>query len=409
VRFLLLSQYFPPEVGAPQVRLLALTGQLRASGHQVTVVTAMPNYPAGVVHAGYRGRWLVREEVDGIPVIRTWIYAASGRGVARRMAGYLTFCATSLVGCLLAERPDYVLVESPPLFLGGTAWLVGLVRRAPFVMIVSDLWPASARDLGIITNRHALRLATWLERFLYRRARRVAGVTHGICQAVAEVIGDARVMFLPNGVDTSAFRPGEGGASGLVRPGEIAFLYAGTHGYAQGLELVLDAGDLLRSRPEIVFLLVGDGPEKARLQRLAADRGLSNVRFADPRPPQAMPAVFSEARASIVPLLDRPLFRGARPSKIFPSLACATPVIYAGVGEAAELVQSNGAGLVVPPERPGDLAAAVRRLADEPDLAAAMGSAGRRLVERDYSWDAIAGRWLAELPPRGAALADATA
>jgi colanic acid biosynthesis glycosyl transferase WcaI len=109
-----------------------------------------------------------------------------------------------------------------------------------------------------------------------------------------------------------------------------------------------------------------------------------------------------------VPLLDRPLFSGARPSKIFPSLACATPVIYAGVGEAAELVESNGAGLVVPPERPADLAAAVGRLADESSLAAAMGASGRRLVERDYSWDAIAAQWLAELPARGTSLATPT-
>jgi len=404
VRFLLLTQYFPPEVGAPQVRLLALAHQLQALGQQVTVVTAMPNYPAGVVRADYRGRWLVREEVDGVPVVRTRIYAATGRGVARRMAGYLSFCATSIVGCLLADPPDYVLVESPPLFLGATAWLVGLLRRAPYVMIVSDLWPASARDLGIITNRYALGLAGMLERFLYRRSARVAGVTHGICEAVAETIGTERVMFLPNGVDTTTFCPQGDGAGGLLRPGEVGFLYAGTHGYAQGLDLILGAADLLRGRPEIVFLLVGEGPEKARLQDLARERGLTNVRFEDPRPSRDMPPVFTAARASIVPLLDRPLFRGARPSKIFPSLACCTPVIYSGVGEAADLVESSGAGLVVPPERPAELAAAVRHLADDPGLAAALGAAGRRLVERDYSWSAIAERWLAELPARGAAL-----
>src|SRR5262249_37032547 len=150
------------------------------------------------------------------------------------------------------------------------------------------------------------------------------------------------------------------GGSGLLQEGETAFLYAGTHGYAQGLGGILDAAELLRDRPDIVFLLVGGGPEKGRLRRLAEEGCLARGRFPDPPPPPAMPAVFSEARASIVPLLDRPLFRGARPSKIFPSLACATPVIYSGVGEAAELIESSGAGLVVPPERPAELAAAVR-------------------------------------------------
>jgi colanic acid biosynthesis glycosyl transferase WcaI len=401
MRFLLITQYFPPEVGAPQVRLSALTRQLSRRGHDVIVVTAMPNYPAGVVQPEYRHRRLVREEVDGIPVIRTWIYAATGPSVVRRMASYLSFCATSLLGCMLAPRPDYILVESPPLFLGGTAFLAGKLRRAPFVMIVSDLWPASARDLGIITNRRALSLAKRLELFLYQSAYRVAGVTHGICDTIAECVGPAKVMFLPNGVDTALFRPCNGTSSGLLRPGEIGFVYAGTHGYAQGLNVILDAAELLIDMPEVVFLLVGDGPEKAALREAARARGLPNVRFVDPRPSSAMPVVFSEARASIVPLLNRPLFRSARPSKIFPSLACGTPVIYAGEGEAAELIEGGEVGLVVPPECPADLAEAVRRMAVDKALAAKMGAAGRRLVERDYGWAAIAERWLAELPPRG--------
>jgi colanic acid biosynthesis glycosyl transferase WcaI len=403
MRFLLITQYFPPEVGAPQVRLSALTRQLSRRGHDVTVVTAMPNYPAGVVHPEYRRRRLVREEVDGIPVIRTWIYAATGSSVVRRMASYLSFCATSLLGCMLAPRPDYILVESPPLFLGGTAFLAGKLRRAPFVMIVSDLWPASARDLGIITNRHALSLAERLEHCLYRSAYRVAGVTQGICDAIAECVGPAKVMFLPNGVDTALFRPCDGTSSGLLRPGEVGFVYAGTHGYAQGLHVILDAAELLMDVPEVVFLLVGDGPEKAALREASRARRLQNVRFANPRPASAMPAIFSEARASIVPLLNRPLFRGARPSKIFPSLACETPVIYSGEGEAAELIEGGGVGLVVPPECPAELAAAVRRLTADHALAAKMGAAGRRLVERNYGWGAIAEQWLAELPTRGKA------
>lgn len=401
MRFLLITQYFPPEVGAPQVRLSALTRQLSQLGHEVTVVTAMPNYPAGVVHPAYRRRRLFREEVDGIPVIRTWIYAATGSSVIRRLASYLSFCATSLLGSVLAPRPDYILVESPPLFLGGTAFVAGRLRRAPFVMIVSDLWPASARDLGIITNRHVLSLAERLERFLYRSAYRVAGVTHGICDAIAECVGPAKVMFLPNGVDTDLFRPCRDASSGLLRPGEVGFVFAGTHGYAQGLQVILEAAELVRELPEVVFLLVGDGPEKTSLREAARDRGLQNVRFADPRPASAMPPVFSEARASIVPLLNRPLFRGARPSKIFPSLACGTPVIYSGEGEAADLIEDGGVGLVVPPERPAELAAAVRRLTADRALAAKMGVAGRQLVERHYGWAAIAERWLAELPRRG--------
>lgn len=398
MRFLLLTQYFSPEVGAPQIRLLAFAQQLQAHSHKVTVVTAMPNYPAGLVQAGYRGRFMLKGEVDGVPVIRTWIYAATGTGL-RRLASYLSFCLTSLFGCLRAPACDYILVESPPLFLGGTAFVAGLFKRAPFVMIVSDLWPESARELGMIRGGALLWLARRLELFLYRRAYRIAAVTEGISEAISADVGPAKVMFLPNGVDTVVFRPGAGDGSGLLNPGEIGFVYAGTHGYGQGLDVILDAAELLHDLPKIVFLLVGDGPEKPRLQKKGAR--LANVRFCDPRPASDMPALLAEARASIVPLRNVPLFRGARPSKIFPSLACGTPVIYSGAGEAATLIEGNHCGVVVPPEHPAELAAAVQRLASDRAVAEEMGDNGRRLVERDYRWTTIADQWLAALPARG--------
>ncbi len=408
MRFLLLTQYYPPEIGAAQVRLHSLACNLREHGHEVTVVTAMPNYPAGVVRAEYRGRRLLRETVDGVPVIRTWVYPATGSGALRRMACYLSFCASSLFGCFMAPRPDYILVESPPLFLGGTAFLVGKLRRSPFVMIVSDLWPASARDLGFVTNRQFLWLAERLEHFLYRSSRRVAGVTEGICDALAECVGRSKVMSLRNGVDVRMFRPMNGQRSGLLRPGEIGFLYAGTHGYAQALDVILDAAEVLRDRPEIVFLCVGDGPEKARVRRAAEDRGLTNVRFADARPMPEMPALFSEARAAIASLRDRPIFQGARPARIFPALACGTPVIFSGVGEAVRLIEQSRCGLAVPPECPYELAGAVAQLAGDEALAEQLGAAGRRLVAREYNWATIVESWLSDLNHDGLA-AEATA
>jgi colanic acid biosynthesis glycosyl transferase WcaI len=394
MHFMLLTQYYPPEVGAAQVRLHALACNLRDLGHEVTVVTAMPNYPAGVIQPGYRGRRLAREDVDGIPVIRTWVYAATGSSALRRMACYLSFCVSSLVGCFLAPRPDHVLVESPPLFLGVTAFLVSRLRRVPFIMIVSDLWPASARDLGFVTNRQMLWIAERLERFLYRTASRVTGVAEGICDAIAGCVGRGKVMFLPNGVDVSMFRPLGSQRSGLLRRDEIGFLYAGTHGYTQSLDVILDAAELVHDLPQVVFLFVGDGPEKRRLRQAADDRGLANVRFADERPLNEMPVVFSEARAAIAMFRDRPVFSGTRPAKMFPALACGTPVIFAGQGEAADLITENSCGLAIPPEHPDDLAGAVRRLSSDAVLAEEMGAAGRRLVERQYSWTAIVERWL---------------
>src|SRR5262249_21187308 len=227
------------------------------------------------------------------------------------------------------------------------------------------------------------------------------GATQGICNAIADYVGRTKVMFLPNGVDVHMFRPMKGQTSGLLQPGEIGFLYAGTHGYAQALDVILDAAEILRDRPEIVFLCVGDGPERARLRKAAQDRGLANVRFADARPISEMPVLFSEARAALALLRDRPIFRGARPARIFPALACATPVIFSGAGEAARLIAENGCGLVVPPECPKELSAAVRLMAADSVLAGQMGIAGRHLMKREYDWTAIVGQWLHDLHPDG--------
>jgi colanic acid biosynthesis glycosyl transferase WcaI len=395
LRFLILTQYFPPEVGAPQIRLLAMAKELQRRGHQVHVVTAMPNYPRGEVFASYRGKWSVREEVEGLPVTRTWIYAATGSNVARRLLSYFSFTFSGLWGCLRAPKPDLIFVESPPLFLGITAWIASRLRGAPYVFNVSDLWPESAVQLGIVTNRTMIWMAAALERFCYRHASRVCAVTEGIRDVIAKVPRTAPVILLPNGVDIQTFRHiGDEQPEG-IDAGRATFIFAGTHGYAQGLEVIVEAARRLVTRRDIDLVFIGDGPDKERLQGLARD--LPNVRFLEPVPVSSMPPYFSASRASIVPLRKLDLFKGARPSKILPSLACETPVIYAGEGETAELITERECGLSVPPECPEKLAEAVTRLADDPALARNLGKRGRELVSADYSWESIVGRWLAEM------------
>ncbi len=396
MRFLILTQYFPPEVGAPQVRLLAMAAELQLRGHEVQVVTAMPNYPRGKVFPGYRGRWLVREEIQGVSVIRTWIYPATGRGIAKRLLSYWSFSLSSLWGCLRARRPDYIFVESPPLFLGVTAWLVSVLRRAPYIFNVSDLWPESAVSMGIVTNRGFIALAQKLERFCYRHALKVCAVTEGIRETIAGTPRAAPVLLLPNGVDINLFRRVDGARiSGLADDSSVVFLFAGTHGYAQGLDVIVEAAGRLATRKDLRFVFIGDGPDKARLRDLAKD--LPNVTFLDPVPTLEMPAIFSASRASIVPLRKLELFKGARPSKILPSLACETPVIYSGEGETAELIETNRCGISVPPECPDKLAEAVVKMAGDLDQAREMGRRGRELVSRSFSWHGIVGGWLTEM------------
>lgn len=390
MRFLILTQYFPPEVGAAQVRLIAVAHELREAGHDVEVVTALPNYPSGKLLRTDRRRLSRRETIDGIHITRLWLYTATGSGI-HRLLSYLSFTITGFVGSLTARRPDVVLVESPPLFLGIAGWLVAKRFGASFVLNVSDLWPDSVRDMGLMTRGPWLRFAEWLEIWLYRHATAVTAVTVGIRDRLimAKGVDAARALFLPNGADTVTFK--SVAPDPARAPGRPSFLYTGNLGLAQALDVIIGAAE---SAPEIEFVLVGDGSDKSRLQAEATRRQLQNIRFEPPVTPDEVCTMYRDAAAGIASLRRSELMQGARPAKVLAIMACGRPVLYAGSGEGAELVRAADAGIVVAPEDPAALAEAARAIVADPGRAAEMGSNGRRFVSEHLSWPVLVGDWL---------------
>lgn len=399
-RWLILTQYYPPEIGAPQIRLRSVAHMLRRHGIAVEVLTAMPNYPAGKIFPGYAGRWHMREEIDGVSVRRTWVYAGTGKSASIRLANYLSFTCTALLATLTGPRPDVMLVESQPLSLGLVAILMKWLRGVPYIYNVPDLQIDVAQQLGFIQNRSFLRFAAALENFFLHQSWKISTVTHRFMEHFqSRGLPRTQITFLPNGADTEFLKPQSPSRAFLDRwklHGKKVFLYVGTHAYYHGLDTLIEAADLLRGRSDIVFLMIGSGPERARLKQLSADRGLTNVIFGQ-SPYEEMDQLYSIAYASVATLRKIEVAKSMRLSKVFPSLSCAVPVIYAGVGEAAELLEANKCGVVVEPEEPTLLAQAIARLASDPTIRHEMGYAGRALVEREYSWSIIVGRWLAEL------------
>jgi len=401
MHFLILTQYFPPEVGGAQIRLYSIAKQLIRKGNKVTIVTSMPNYPAGKIVPSYRKKFYLREKIDNIPVIRTWVYPFSCNSITVRLLNYFTFAFSSIYGILSISKPDVIFVESPPIFLGISGYLTSRLKRCPYIFNVSDLWPDSVREMGIIKNRFLLKLAEMLESFLYKKALIVNGVTEGIVDALKnekQVFKD-KVLFLPNGVDSEIFKPlpeDKQLAINLQIQGKKIFIYAGLHGYAQGLETLIQSARALKQREDIFFLLVGDGPEKRNLISMAQKQGLKNIGFLPPCPFYDMPKLFSISLASIVLLRRIDLFKGAIPSKIFSALSCRVPVIYSGEGECARIIREANCGIVVEPENPKVLAEAVSDLADDTEPAYNLGSHGRELVERRFSWETIVDKWLTE-------------
>lgn len=394
---LYLSQYFPPEVGATQTRAYEMATGLIRAGHQVTMLTEVPNHPQGIVHPAYRRKLWVREDLEGIDVVHVWVKASPVKTMRTRLAFYLTYMTNAaLTGLALRGNYDVIYATSPPLFVGGSALALSHLRRTPMVFEVRDLWPESAVALGELRNPHFIRWATRLEEACYRRARRIVVVTQGIqARLIERGFGD-KVDLIPNGANTDLFhyQPDAGKAIRQQLNIGDAFLviYAGIHGIAQGLETVLRAAHRLRDTPSIRFVMIGDGPCKADLLALKFKLELPNVTMLDAQPREGIPAYLSAADIALAPLRKLELFKGALPSKIFDAWACECPVLLSMEGEARRVLERAQAGLHIEPESPQAMAQAIRALVADPVRCRAYGQNGRRFVDQHYSRQAQARR-----------------
>lgn len=400
-RILILTQYYAPESGAPPIRLAAMARELVGLGIDVRVLTGMPNYPTGIIQPQYRGRVHFREVIDGIPVRRVWLYPAAGKQVVRRLVNYLSFCATSAIALLTEPKVDLIFVEAQPVTLAIAAWLNSVVRGTPYVYNTPDLQVEYADEDRWVGMRVLVGTARWLEKFLMRRSLSVTTVTHAFIEHFHQqrAIPRGQLSFLPNGADITRLRPLPRDVALAERMGvgdRKVFTFAGTHAPYQGLHVLLDAAALLKRRSDLVILMVGDGPIRQSLIDRAQQEQIDNVLFRS-SPFDEMPQLMSITYASVVLLRRLAVSKLMRLSKAIPPLACGVPLVYAGWGETARLVESEGVGVTVEPEDPAALARAIEQLADSPDARLAMGQRGRALAEREFSWAFLVRDWMRQI------------
>jgi glycosyltransferase involved in cell wall biosynthesis len=292
-----------------------------------------------------------------------------------------------------------LFVESQPLSLGLVAVAMKWLRGVPYVYNVPDLQVDVARELGFVRNRVVLSTMARLENFFLKQSWKVSTVSVGFIEDLkSRGLPSSQISFLPNGADTNLLRPLPPDEALLERwslKGRKTFAYIGTLAYYHGLSTLVDAATLLRNRRDLVFLFVGDGPERAPMQALVQQRELGNVIFASASDETAR--YYSIAYASLALLKGLEVARKMRPAKIFPALSCGVPVIFSGAGETPALLEEHGAGIGVPPDDPAALARAIESFADDPDRRDVMGRAGRQLAETQFDWHVIVRRWLEEL------------
>jgi glycosyltransferase involved in cell wall biosynthesis len=381
LRVVLVSQYFPPEVGATQARMQSFAEHLAERGHQVTVIAEFPNHPQGVIPPEYRHRIVEDDRSNAYRVLRVWVRTSPEKTQMTRLSFYLSYMGLATAVAPLAGRADVVVATTPPLFTAVAGLAIARMNRAPFVLDVRDLWPAAATSLLQISPGWETRAAEGLEQWLYRSATAVTAVTRPFCEHVDRIRNaPPAAVLVPNGTLPQFFVDGDASSGNRFGVPEDRFLvtFAGILGIAQALPSVVEAAAFLNSSADIAF--VGDGPMKEIVNGLAADKQLINVHFHPQVPVEEIPPILAASDALLVPLSAHPTFEQFVPSKMIDFLATGKPVVLSAAGESARILEASGGGVVVPPESPAALASAIRWLAEHPAEAKQMGIRGREFA-----------------------------
>ena len=402
MKILFLSHYFPPEVNAPATRTYEHCRRWVEAGHEVTVVTCVPNCPDGVAFGGYRNRLRRQVEVvDGIRVVRVWTHLAPNAGTLRRIANYLSYQFSSVWSSIWLPPPDVVIATSPQFFCGWAGVWISRFKRRPFVLEIRDIWPESIAAVGAMKKGMATRFLEWLEPRMYRAATHIVAVGNGYRDKVLEKVPEMhdRISVITNGVDADQYVPAEPNPEFLDRfglNGKFVCSYVGTIGMAHALDVVVKAATTLKrqGRDDIAFLIVGDGAERERLQRSAEEAGVGDfVVFTGRLGKEDMPKVLASSDCCLVHLRGTELFGTVIPSKIFETMAMQRPIIMGVKGPARDIVAAAGGGVMMEPDDDGDLVARLTGLTDDRDATRQLGLGGREYVLQHYNRDDLAKRY----------------
>jgi glycosyltransferase involved in cell wall biosynthesis len=395
VKILYVSQYFSPEMGAPAARADELSRHWARMGHDVTVLTGFPNHPTGVVPEEWRSR-LRRlhhtETIDGVQVVRTWLWPLPNRKAHERIRNYASFCLSAAISGLVLPQLDVIIATSPQLLCALAGWWIAFWKRVPFVFEVRDLWPESLAAVGAGSEGSLLHRALGaIAGFLYRRADRIVVVTPAFKDHLIRYwnVPAARISVVENGVETAVFC--DHPAAPEIRKQlkvehHLVICYIGTMGNAHGLETLIAAAQQLQiTLPPAMFLLIGEGAEKQHIIDLAAARGLTNILFLGQQPREQIPAYVSASDLCLVMLKKSELFKTVIPTKLLEYMACERPVIVAVDGQARQIMDEAESGVFVEPEDSGALVNAIIGLAKDPQQRRQMGASGRRYILSNFS------------------------
>ena len=399
MRIAFFTHYFPPEGNAPASRTYEHCVRWVRAGHDVTVITGVPNVPNGIVYEGYRNRiWPQKENIDGINVIRVWTFVAPNAGGLKRILNYVSYMLSAIFAfVILCRRPAVIVATSPQFFCGWAGLISSYLKWTRFVLEIRDIWPESIVTVGAMKPGMFVRLLERLERIMYRGANHIVAVGEGYKNNILSKANVAdRISVVTNGVDPEQFQPQPSDPEfrqKLEVEDKFVCAYVGTIGMAHGLEITLKAAKILKvtGRDDIVFCNVGDGARRNQLIEQVNHEGLAElVKFPGRFPKSDMPKVLASSDCLLVHLKGTDLFQTVIPSKIFEAMAMMRPIVMGVRGESADIVRRSGSGIDIQPDNAEQLAAAVMQLCDDKENYQNLCQNGRTFVIENFSRDKLA-------------------
>ena len=372
MHILFLTDNFPPEVNAPASRTFEHCREWVRSGHQVTVLTCVPNFPIGKVYEGYRNTLWQSETMEGIKTVRVWSYITANVGFTRRILDYVSFMVSAIFASPFIRKPDLVIGTSPQFFTVCAAYGISRLKRVPFVFELRDIWPESIKAVGAMKDSAIIRFLEKVELFLYRKAARIVSATNSFKKKLVERgIDGSKIDVITNGVDISRFKPGRKDVELVKRfglEGKFVAGYIGTLGMAHALETLLQAARKIKDKEEgddLRLILLGNGARKDAIVKKAKEMQLENVIFFDSVPKEEVVRYWSLLDVSIIHLKKTQLFTTVIPSKLFECMGMGIPVLHGVAGESTEIVEKERIGLVFEPENDNELVGNLLKLKED--------------------------------------------
>lgn len=393
MKVLFVTEYFRPETNAAAVRVYERARCWVSLGHQVTIVTGVPNFPQGRIHPGYSNYWRQEEELDGIRIVRVKTFVHPNRGRLLRILDQASFLPTAMFEAIRNPVYDVIVASSPTLFSALAAAIAGWTRKKPFVLEIGDLVASSVDAVGVFRGGLVMWVLRGLERFLYRRAQKIIVQTNSMKNAVVSCgISSDSISVISNGVNVSRFSGVDYKSRSEYPMREFVVGYIGTFGMAHQLDRLVDAAEILKACKYIKFSFLGDGSDRERLERMVRDKGLENVLIHGPVSYEAVPGAWGSVDVAVVSLRSHSTFETVIPSKIFEAMASGVPLIVAAPkGEATQLVETLGIGTVANSE-PAQLASTILSLSKSRELLRAQSARALREAQR-FDHSVLAGRY----------------